>query len=108
MNSRQDLDITDMLWKILSQCESFAELTDALNFLFQTIIAEDIRPFVYSGNHSSMAGLLRQCLASGTMPDLSGARPLTLLLEMGIEKLRRDSSHYLLSSDHASKVGLRV
>ena len=51
-----------------------------------------------------MAGLLRACLATGSMPDLSGAKPLTLLLEMGIEKLRRDSSHYLLSMDIASKV----
>lgn len=59
---------------------------------------------MYSGNHSSMAGLLRACLATGSMPDLSGAKPLTLLLEMGIEKLRRDSSHYLLSMDIASKV----
>ena len=59
---------------------------------------------MYSGNRSSMAGLLRACLATGSMPDLSGAKPLTLLLEMGIEKLRRDSSHYLLSMDIASKV----
>lgn len=106
VNTRQDIDITDMLWNILSQCESYAELSDSLNFLFKTILTEDIRPFVYSGNQSNMATLLRNTLHSGTVPDLSGAKPLHLLLEMGVEKLKRDSSHYLLSSDLASKESL--
>ena len=30
-------------------------------------------------------------------------RPLVLLIEMGIEKLKRDSTHYLLSADLVSK-----
>eukprot|EP00088_Acartia_fossae_P041030 TRINITY_DN4288_c0_g1_i7.p1 TRINITY_DN4288_c0_g1~~TRINITY_DN4288_c0_g1_i7.p1 ORF type:complete len:596 (-),score=147.12 TRINITY_DN4288_c0_g1_i7:392-2179(-) len=106
VNERQDVDITDMLWKILCQCESYAELTDSLHFLFNTILTEDIRPFLYSGNQSSMAGLLRATLRTASMPDLSGAKPLSLLLEMGIEKLKRDSSHFLLSSDLASKESL--
>ena len=103
LQSRQDVDITDMLWTVLSGAQSFSELTDALNLFFETVQREELRPFIYSGNRSGMAGLLRDLVRSGNLPDLSGSKPLTLLVEMGIEKLKRDSSHYLLSSDLASK-----
>jgi len=103
LEARQDVDITDMLWTVLSRAQSFAELTDSLSLVFNTILAEEIRPFIYSGNKSGMAGILRDLIRTGTIPDLSGSKPLALLIEMGIEKLGRDSSHFLLSSDLASK-----
>ena len=103
VQARQDVDITDMLWAVLSRAQSFAELSDALHLLFTTIVQEEMRPFIYSGNQSGMAGILRSLIRSGQPPDLTGSAPLRLLVEMGIEKLRRDSSHYLLSSDLASR-----
>ena len=100
------MDITDMLWAVLSRSESFSELSDLLTLVFQTVLSEEIRPFIYSGNLSGMAGMLRDVVRSGRIPDLSGSKPLSLLIEMGIEKLKRDSSHFLLSADLASKESL--
>ena len=103
LQSRQDVDITDMMWTVLSRAQSFAELSDSLSLLLQTILAEEMRPFIYSGNKSSMAVMIRDLVRSGNMPDLSGSKPLTLLIEMGIEKLKRDAAHFLLSGDLVSK-----
>jgi len=102
-HSRQDVDITDMLWTVLSRAQSYAELSHSFQFLFQTLLREEIRPFIYNGNRSGMAGILREIVRNGTLPDMSGSRPLVLLIEMGIEKLKRDSTHYLLSADLVSK-----
>ena len=103
LEARQDVDITDMLWSVLSQAQSYSELTDCLSLVFSTILAEEIRPFIYSGNKSGMAGIIRDLIRTGNLPDLTGSKPLSLLIEMGVEKLARDSSHFLLSSDLASK-----
>jgi len=103
MHARQDVDITDMLWSVLSRAQSFAELSDALNLLFNTILHDELRPFIYSANKSGMAGILRNLIRSGQLPDLSGSTPLLLLVEMGIEKLKRDCSHFLLASDLSSR-----
>ena len=43
---RQDVDLTDLLWGVLKKVESFAQLRQAWEFVFETIKQEEIRPYV--------------------------------------------------------------
>jgi len=104
LEARQEVDFTDMLWSTMSKAQSYQELTDAFRTVFSTIMTEEIRPFVYARNKTMVVRIVGGLVRGGeTLPDLSGSIPLQLLIECGIEKLRRDYSHTLLNSELAAK-----
>jgi len=104
LETRQEVDFTDQLWLVLSRAESYAELTEAFTAVFQSIVQDEIRPFIYARNKTQMVRLVHGLLRGGdTIPDLSGSLPLELLVECGVEKLRRDYSHTLLAGELANK-----
>jgi len=104
LETRQEVDFTDQLWLVLSRAESYAELTEAFTAVFQSIVQDEIRPFIYARNKTQMVRLVQGLLRGGdTIPDLSGSLPLELLVECGVEKLRRDYSHTLLAGELANK-----
>lgn len=104
LEARQEVDFTDMLWSTLSKSQSYQELTESFRTVFSTILTEEIRPFVYARNKTRVVRLVGGLVRGGeTLPDLSGSLPLELLIECGLEKLRRDYSHTLLNSELAAK-----
>ena len=46
LTERLDLDLTDLLWNVLKNVESFEELKKAWEFIFQVFEKEEIRPYV--------------------------------------------------------------
>ena len=61
-----------------------------------------MEPFcTYLGNRSGLAGIVEGLGRGDPLTELTGARPLLLTIEMGIEKLRRDYSHALLATGNA-------
>lgn len=101
---RQEVDFTDILWSNLHKVQSYQQLTDALKLIFKTIIIEEIRPFIYARNKTSVVRLVTNIVrGSDTVPDLSGSLPLEILIECGLEKLQRDYSHTLLNGELATK-----
>jgi len=104
LETRQEVDFTDMLWSTLCKAQSYQELTEAFRTVFSTIMTEEIRPFVYARNKTRVVRLVGGLVRGGeTLPDLSGSLPLEMLIECGLEKLRRDYSHTLLNSELAAK-----
>ena len=102
--ARQEVDFTDILWSSLYKVQSYHELTEAFKMVFSTIIQEEIRPFIYARNKTSVVRLVNSIVrGSETLPDMSGSLPLEMLIECGLEKLQRDYSHTLLNSELASK-----
>ncbi|XP_014666597.1 PREDICTED: protein zwilch homolog [Priapulus caudatus] len=91
MLQRVDLDFTDKLWNILIESSSYTELLDSFREVFTALQAGHIEPMVNQRNNTQLARLVRDSY-SGKMatPDLTGALPLQLLLEIGIEKLTVD------------------
>jgi len=104
LKERQEVDFTDLLWTSLYRVTSYQQLTEAFKLLFSRIMTEEIRPFVYARNKSNVVKIVNSIVRGGeTLPDLSGYLPLEMLIECGLEKLKRDYSHTLLNSELASK-----
>lgn len=110
------LDFTEQLWQVLKNCASYDELLDALNAVFtavrcghlQTITrpsrgssnASYQRPIIHPRSSSRLADFVRRSFhQSVPAPSLEGIEPLKLLLEIGLEKLRRDYYHLLIGRD---------
>ena len=103
--ARQEVDFTDILWSNLFKVQSYQQLTEAFKMIFTSLINEEIRPFIYGRNNTKSVAKIVNSIVRGseTIPDMSGSLPLELLIECGLEKLRRDYSHSLLNGELASK-----
>jgi len=103
--ARQEVDFTDILWSNLFKVQSYQQLTEAFKMIFTSLINEEIRPFIYARNNTKSVVKIVNSIVRGseTIPDMSGSLPLELLIECGLEKLRRDYSHSLLNGELASK-----
>ncbi|XP_017122824.1 protein zwilch [Drosophila elegans] len=86
---RRLTDLTDKLWELLKCCDSYKDLKMAFNMLFQCAARCNI--VNTPTNKNRLAKLITE-LANRrlAMPCLSGAEPLELLLEIGLEKLYKD------------------
>ncbi|KAH8232384.1 hypothetical protein KR032_005345, partial [Drosophila birchii] len=86
---RRITDLTDKLWELLKCCESYKDLKMAFNMLFQCAARCNI--VNTPTNKNRLAEIIKE-LANRrlAMPCLSGAEPLELLLEIGLEKVYKD------------------
>ncbi|XP_030564056.1 protein zwilch [Drosophila novamexicana] len=86
---RKLTDLTDQLWELLKCCSSFKDLKIAFNMLFQCAVRCNI---VNSPTNKNRLAEIISNLANSrlAMPCLSGAEPLELLLEIGLEKVYKD------------------
>nr|CAH0112676.1 unnamed protein product [Daphnia galeata] len=83
---RTPMDFIDHLWELLSQnCSSFNDLSQSLQYTLQR--AKSDHPMVFFDNPTRFGKMLRQ---NDALPQFTGMEPVSLLIEMGIEKLKRD------------------
>jgi len=83
---RTPMDFIDRLWELLSQnCSSFSDLSQSLQYTLQRAKAD--HPMVFFDNPTRFGKMLRQ---NDAPPQFKGMEPVNLLIEMGIEKLKRD------------------
>merc|ERR1719507_2038558 len=103
------MDFTDMLWSVLHRVESYRELCFALTSVLERIKREELRPFIYANSKTRVSEILREVIRggnfSGAVTAMSeGSRlPLQILVEVGVENLRRDYVHLIVSSYLAVK-----
>ncbi|KAH8272083.1 hypothetical protein KR026_002862, partial [Drosophila bipectinata] len=86
---RRLTDLTDKLWELLKSCASYKDLKIAFGMLFQCAARCNIVNTPTNKNRLAeiITELSNRRLA---MPCLSGAEPLELLLEIGLEKVLKD------------------
>ncbi|CAH1789069.1 unnamed protein product, partial [Owenia fusiformis] len=91
LEGRKDLDFTDRLWDVLIDCTSYVELVDCLNYVLKALRSGDLQPMVHKTNRTSLAKLVQDSYYNEiVLPTLEGDKPLQMLVEIGIEKLRQD------------------
>ncbi|CAL1291139.1 unnamed protein product [Larinioides sclopetarius] len=91
IKGRTDFDFTEKLWNILKDCSSTEELTEAFSILYKELSNFFIPPVVHRKNTSTIAQIIKTMTKKVTVcPNLESQFVLNLLLEIGIEKLRRD------------------
>ncbi|CAL4147488.1 unnamed protein product, partial [Meganyctiphanes norvegica] len=90
-NRRQNMDFTDTVWTALMKCESYQELKESLIKIFHAINAGQVRPQIHVRNLTQVGCVARNLMrGQGEIPELEGLEPLEMLIEIGIEKLKRD------------------
>lgn len=111
---RTDLDFTERLWLFCRDVTSFDDLKLVFSEVFKAVLLGKVQPFVHRKSTSKLALLLRQFLLS---PDGAGrqdaalkfqhllvteARLLLYLIQLGVEKIKRDYRSFLVGTDICS------
>lgn len=110
---RTDLDFAERLWLFCRDAKSFEELQLIFAEVFKALLLGKIQPFVHRKSTSKLATLLRQILLSpdrAALQDtalqfqllLAEARLLPCLVQLGVEKLRRDYQSFFIGTDICS------
>ncbi|XP_023568408.1 protein zwilch homolog [Octodon degus] len=101
---RGDLDFVEQLWcRMSSSVVSYQDLVKCLALILQSLQRGDIQPWLHSGSSSLLSKLIHQSY-HGTMDtvSLSGTLPLQMLLEIGLDKLKKDYISFFIGQELAS------
>ncbi|KAM7159265.1 protein zwilch homolog isoform 2-T2 [Molossus nigricans] len=101
---RGDLDFAEQLWcKMSSSVISYQDLVKCFTLVIQSLQCGDIQPWLHSGSNSQLSKLIYQSY-HGTMDtvSLSGTLPVQMLLEIGLDKLKKDYISFFIGQELAS------
>ncbi|XP_060779860.1 protein zwilch homolog [Neoarius graeffei] len=98
---RGDLDFTEQLWeKMRRSVTSYQDITDSLKLVIKAVRFGQIKPWVHRDSSSSLSKLIVQSYQQqvDTVP-LTGLTPAIMLLELGLDKMRKDYINYLVGNE---------
>ncbi|KAG8506176.1 Protein zwilch, partial [Galemys pyrenaicus] len=101
---RGDLDFAEQLWsKMSSSVTSYQDLVKCFTLIIQSLQRGDIQPWLHSGSNSLLSKLIHQSY-HGTMDtvSLTGTIPVQMLLEIGLDKLKKDYISFFIGQELAS------
>ncbi|XP_014315229.1 protein zwilch homolog isoform X1 [Myotis lucifugus] len=101
---RGDLDFAEQLWcKMSSSVISYQDLVKCFTLIIQSLQRGDIQPWLHSGSNSLLSKLIHQSY-HGAMDtvSLSGTLPVQMLLEIGLDKLKKDYISFFIGQELAS------
>ncbi|XP_070536091.1 protein zwilch homolog [Ptychodera flava] len=95
---RKSLDFTEQLWNLLQNAASYQEVVDSLNIVLRALQNGEIQPMVHRNNQTLIAKAVRlsyeRKINQLRMHDTS---PIELLVEIGMDKIRRDYTTYFVA-----------
>ncbi|XP_008072988.1 protein zwilch homolog [Carlito syrichta] len=101
---RGDLDFAEQLWcKMSSSVISYQDLVKCFTLIIQSLQRGEIQPWLHSGSNSLLSRLIHQSY-HGAMDtvSLSGPVPVQMLLEIGLDKLKKDYISFFIGQELAS------
>ncbi|XP_026855282.2 protein zwilch homolog [Electrophorus electricus] len=98
---RGDLDFTEHLWeKMRKSVTSYQDITDSLNLVIKAVRFGQIKPWVHRDSSSSLSELIVKSYQHQVEPVLlAGHTPAIMLLELGLDKMRKDYINYLVGKE---------
>lgn len=111
--ARSDLDFAERLWLFSHSISNYSDLQYLFAEVFKAVVLHKVQPFVHRKSTSTLAQLLRQVLLSpdgGNLQEvamkfqllLTEKRLLACLVQIGIEKIKRDYQSFLIGADICS------
>ncbi len=108
--TRKNLDFAERLWMFAKDVTSLDELQETFGDVFKALLLGRVQPFVHRTSSSTLAILLRQLLQCSSTEErqalapryqslLSPTKLLPCLIQIGLEKMRRDYRTFFISSD---------
>lgn len=101
---RGDLDFAEQLWfKMSSSVISYQDLVKCFTLIIQNLRRGELQPWLHSGSNSLLSKLIHQSY-HGRMDtvSLSGTIPVQMLLEIGLDKLKKDYISFFIGQELAS------
>ncbi|NXW85753.1 ZWILC protein, partial [Alopecoenas beccarii] len=92
-SERGDLDFAEQLWcKMRSKCvSSYQEVVECLTLIIKSLACGDIQPWIHQGSSSLLSKLVQRSYHGKIETvSLSGITPIQMLLEVGLDKMKRD------------------
>ncbi|XP_022084701.1 protein zwilch homolog [Acanthaster planci] len=98
---RQDLYFSESLWTILwSKATCYDDVIKAFSVVFRELKTGELQPIVHSDNQSILAKAIRasyqQQMHTVSVDEVA---ILTMLVEIGLDKLRRDYTNFFIASE---------
>ncbi|XP_028679125.1 protein zwilch homolog isoform X1 [Erpetoichthys calabaricus] len=101
---RCDLDFAEQLWcRMWKSVSSYHNVQECLSLVIQALKTGSIQPWIHRGSNSTLSRLVQQSY-DGSMDSvtLSGLVPIRMLLELGLDKMRKDYISYFLGQELAT------
>ncbi|XP_054128820.1 protein zwilch homolog [Melozone crissalis] len=100
---RGDLDFTEQLWCKMKSVSSYQELIDCFTLVIKSLERGEIQPWIHQGSSSFLSRLIQQSY-HGKMENvsLSDTTPIQMLLEVGLEKMKKDYVSFFIGQELAT------
>uniref|UniRef100_A0A673LE27 Protein zwilch n=1 Tax=Sinocyclocheilus rhinocerous TaxID=307959 RepID=A0A673LE27_9TELE len=98
---RGDLDFTEQLWeRMRKSVTSYQDITECLKNVVKAVKLGKIKPWIHKDSNSTLSKLILQSYQQqiDAMP-LAGLTPANMLLELGLDKIRKDFINYLVGKE---------
>ncbi|CAJ1056611.1 protein zwilch homolog [Xyrichtys novacula] len=98
---RGDLDFAEQLWvRMRKTVTSYQDIEDCLKLVIKALRYGDIKPWIHRDSSSSLSKLILQSYHQQIdHVSLTGVAPVHMLLEMGLDKMRKDYINYLIGEE---------
>ncbi|KAM9855052.1 protein zwilch homolog [Aulostomus maculatus] len=98
---RGDLDFVEQLWvRMRRSVKSYQDIGDCLKLVIEALRYGDIKPWIHRDSSSSLSKLILQSYHQQIdHVSLTGVTPVHMLLEMGLDKMRKDYINYLIGEE---------
>ncbi|XP_042352456.1 protein zwilch homolog [Plectropomus leopardus] len=98
---RGDLDFVEQLWvRMRKSVTSYQDIGECLKLVTEALRYGDIKPWIHRDSNSSLSKLILQSYHQQIdHVSLTGVTPVHMLLEMGLDKMRKDYINYLIGEE---------
>ncbi|XP_065703688.1 protein zwilch homolog isoform X1 [Patagioenas fasciata] len=102
-SERGDLDFAEQVWCKMRSVGSYQEVVECLSQIIKSLACGDIQPWIHQGSNSLLSKLVQQSY-HGKMEtvSLSGITPIQMLLEIGLDKMKKDYVSFFTGRDLAA------
>ena len=110
---RKDLDFVERLWMFAKHAASLEDLQQTFAAVFKSVLLGQVQPFIHRNSSSILATLLRQMLVCADSAErqllapkfqalIAETKILPCLVQLGIDKLKRDYCTFFIGADLAT------
>uniref|UniRef100_A0A8C5MJ98 Protein zwilch n=1 Tax=Leptobrachium leishanense TaxID=445787 RepID=A0A8C5MJ98_9ANUR len=104
ITERGDLDFAEMVWcKMRKSVSSYQDVASCFSLIIQALKHGEVHPWIHRGSSSTLSKLIQQSY-HGSMQSitLSGLMPIRMLLEIGLDKMKKDYINCFIGQDLAT------
>ncbi|XP_069722728.1 protein zwilch homolog isoform X2 [Phaenicophaeus curvirostris] len=102
-SEREDLDFAEQLWCKMRSVSSYQELIKCFTLIIKSLEHGEIQPWIHQGSSSLLSKLIQQSYyGKMEVVSLSGITPIQMLLEIGLDKMKKDYVSFFIDRELAT------